>query len=140
MSKIYVYSTLTSGQSYTIYAPEHNGVPRILETISINGGANLASKQLITPLGVRTEITEEQLEKLKENRLFKMHVEGGFIKTMKIKTDPEKVVPDLESRDRSAPIVPQDYEFSNNSAKPEIRTEKPTAIRKPIVRKTSAKK
>ena len=119
MSDVYVYSTATASTAYTIWnevAP--GGIPSPKRSITINGGANLADKSLVTPYGVVTKISSEDLALLENNRHFQQHVDAGFIMYSKNKEDPNKVASDMVGRDKSAPLVPQDYEFSDEGPKP----------------------
>lgn len=111
MAKIYIYSTLTSDQLYTSYKSSTNGVPLPTSKILIRGGANLMTKHLVTPQGVVTEVTAEELAELRKNEVFKLHVENGFIQVSDAKKDIEKAVTEMEGRDQSAPIVEQDGEI-----------------------------
>jgi hypothetical protein len=108
--KLYLISTLSAPQKYTVYGDAARGVPREQTSILVNGGANVANKNLITPQGVYTEITEDQLAILKENKLFQTHEKNGFIKVDDKKIDTEKAVSDLEKRDEAAPLTPGDFE------------------------------
>lgn len=111
MSKIYIYSTLTSDQLYTNYRASVNGVPQVASKILIKGGANLMTKALVTPHGAVTEVTAEELAELRRNSVFNLHVENGFIKVSEAKGEVEKVAADMTGRDQSAPIVEQDEEI-----------------------------
>lgn len=111
MSKLYVYSTLTNSQTYTGWRQAGaNDLPVQEWAVTINGGTNLANKHLVTPRGVVTEITAEQEALLQTNMVFQLHVKNGFIKIDKKSVDAEIVAADLEGRDKSSPIVPEDYE------------------------------
>ena len=113
----YIYSTLTAPNLYTNYVKSNSDLPIVESKVLINGGANVASKNLITPYGVVTSVTDEQLEALQQNDDFKLHVENGFIKISTAKEDADVVAADMNSRDDAAPIVPQDYEGATG-AKP----------------------
>jgi hypothetical protein len=106
----YVYSTLTAGQDYLNYVqgPADIKIPEG-NPVRIDGGHGVATKKLITPIGVATEVTDEELSYLRRNEGFKAHVKQGFIIVSESKSDPEKVVPDMIGRDRSSPVVPSDY-------------------------------
>ena len=108
MSRIYVYSTLTADQVYTSYKSSVNGVPLVTARIAIAGGANLMTKHMVTPQGVVTEVSAEDLAELRQNEVFKLHEKNGFITVSESKVDVEKVVPDMVGRDQSAPIVEND--------------------------------
>lgn len=108
MAKIYVYSTLTSDQIYANYGPSANGVPMLISKILIKGGANLMTKHLVTPHGVVTSVTAEELAELRKNEVFKLHEANGFLKISEAKADADEVAADMETRDQSAPLVQQD--------------------------------
>lgn len=109
MAKHYVYSTLTNDTKYVRYAPARaNGAPNVeLDSVLIAGGANRADKHLITPRGVMTQVTDEQLEMLQNNEAFKRHVEQGYMLVRTDRVDPEvAVAADMEQRDGAAPLTP----------------------------------
>lgn len=119
-ANIFIFSTLTSDQIYAMWSPPPaGGVARIERQVKIKGGANVASKLLVTPVGVRTQVTEEELDLLEKNHTFNRHVAGGFIQVRKDKVDPEvAVAADMEQRDKSAPYTPESPEFAESGAKP----------------------
>lgn len=108
----YVYSTLSNSM---IYTPGDKDSPLhanpLLARIHIRGGANVAKRTatggLYTPKGVVTEVTDDQMDALKDNIHFKNHMEKGFISFEKKKVKIEKGVADLESGDKSKPIIPK---------------------------------
>ena len=117
----YVYSTLTNSTSYAIYKPtDPKQVGVIEKKILIKGGSNLATKTLITPLGVATKVSDEELELLEKDFHFKQHVKNGFITVDKRVLTPEKAVEHLNKRDLSAPKTPNDPEFKGKPPKTEI--------------------
>jgi hypothetical protein len=117
--RIYIYSTLTGAVKYNTYAQDDGAaLPRVIRSVLIKGGANLADKNLVTPKGVMTEITEEQLADLREISVFQLHEKNGFIKIETSNRDIEKTVSDMQARDESAPLTPDDFEDSE--IKPEV--------------------
>lgn len=110
MAKIFIYSTLTADQIYTSWKASANGVPQATSKILVKGGANLMTKHMVTPRGVVTEVTPEELAELRQNEVFKLHQANGFIQVSEAKTDVEKAVSDMVGRDQSAPLVEQDEE------------------------------
>ena len=82
----------------------------------------MANDRLITPRGVVTEITEEQADYLRANKVFQLHEKNGFVQISDAKTDPDKAAADMTGRDQSAPEVPQtlpeDLQPTSESAKP----------------------
>lgn len=115
----YVYSTLTASQNYTGYKPHVEGqshnVPE--KHVLIKGGSNVAGRHLHTPIGIATKVTDDELKFLEQHPIFKLHQENGFIKVSTANEDTEKVAGDMETRDKAAPLVPQDFE-GKEGAKP----------------------
>lgn len=109
---LYVYSTLSADVRYC--AHEQGGadvqVPR--DGILIKGGAGVIDKRLLTPEGaIVTTIDADDLEQLRGDEVFKLHEANGYIKVSEHKEDGEKVAgQDMETRDASAQLTPQDYE------------------------------
>lgn len=108
MQEYFVYSTLSSDMSYTNYAAGGADLPVPLPSVFIKGGAGVANDRVMTAAGVMTKITEEQLAYLRDNPVFQLHEQNGFISVETSNIDPEKVAADMTGRDASAPIVPQD--------------------------------
>ena len=108
-SRIQLFSTLTADQKYTFWKTFTSGAaPEPVREIIIKGGANVATRLLVTPKGARTEISEDDLALLQENEVFKRHVEGGFITWRKEIVEPEVAVADgMAQRDKSAPPTPE---------------------------------
>jgi hypothetical protein len=90
--------------------------PEIIAQVVIKGGANLATDRLITPLGVRTEVTDQQLEQLEQNTIFQKHKKQGFIVVMSDKEDPDDIAKGMTPKDQSAPVTPNDPIFKRHDA------------------------
>lgn len=112
MSKAkFVYSTLPAAQAYTSHkATGDEGLSIPERTVIIKGGASLADHRFETPLGVMTEITEDDFEFLKKNVVFMRHAQRGFIKVLDEKIDVEKVAADQNRASGDVPVTPQDFE------------------------------
>ncbi len=114
MSKVYVVSTLTSSQAYTLFKnqdAEGKKIPRADRVVTVKGGHGVAdSSTLITPQGVVTEITEEQAALLNDVPMFKRHEKKGFVKILKKKPDAAKSSADLAQKDGSAPLTADSFE------------------------------
>lgn len=106
----YIFSTLTGGQEYTGYASGGGDIPVAERKVFVAGGSNLPDKRLITPIGVMTEVSDEDFSWLQENEVFKMHRANGFITVRDKEAAPEKVATEMETRDQSAPLVEADFE------------------------------
>jgi hypothetical protein len=110
---VYIYSTLSCPQRYVKWAEAVAGnVPREERAVLIQGGANVADTNLITPRGVVTEIKDEEYELLKQNELFATHVKNGYITVEDRKADVDKVVSGMEARSPDAPLTPGDFNVS----------------------------
>lgn len=108
--KHYVYSTLTDTVNYQVTANGGGDIPVGVQDIVIHGGSNIPDKFLRTPQGVVTPVTEQELEALRQNHVFRLHEANGFIKVSDKKTDPEKVAADMTTRDQAAPLVESDFD------------------------------
>lgn len=107
----YIFSTLTASQKYPIYEKvPGRDIPRMSSYVLIHGGANLPSKVLVTPRGVMTSISDEQFERLNQCSSFQKHVNGGYLTVEDRSYDPDEAAEDMEPKDSSAPMVPEDFE------------------------------
>lgn len=105
----YVFSTMSTDVDYTIYGEAVNDMPTIERRITINGGANVATKRLITPRGVMTPVEDADLEILNAHPIFIMHQKNGFITVEKKSHDPDEVATNMKARDESAPLTDGDF-------------------------------
>src|SRR5579859_1519785 len=112
----YVYSTATCSTNYCEYAPtddKNKGHAVIRKKVLIQGGHGIASQfhnggmgHIHTPKGVATEVSEEDLEFLLQDKNFIRHMEAGFITVDKKKVDPAKRAENMKQKDGSAPLTP----------------------------------
>lgn len=105
----YVYSTLTCDNVYADYVKAGDQL-NIHRQVLIKGGHGVMNKNFMTPLGVVTEVSDDDLRFLMNNSAFKFHLEGNFLKVEEKAYEPEKVAADMERADNSAQITPADYE------------------------------
>lgn len=99
MSRIYIYSTLSNDQRYQL----KDG-----RSVLVAGKANVANKQLITPKGMATAISEDEFNLLQENIVFKAHSNNGFVSASHDKQDAEAFASrNLEASDKSAQDTPE---------------------------------
>lgn len=94
---VYVISTMTQNVSYNLYDTTKRDQPIFLKGILIRGGAGINSarsgfgemqsdaegRPIWTAEGFVTPISEADWEILKENKVFKKHMDAGYIKTTK---------------------------------------------------------
>jgi len=117
----HIYSTLANNQRYATYKPSQPGqdIAIIDKEVLIEGKAGVANKNLITPRGVVTKITDSQYKILDQCKMFNRHVTRGYIAVEKKNEAIDKVLVGMEPRDVSAPITPEFYEKApDNIAKP----------------------
>lgn len=107
----FIFSTLTCGQDYAEWEDGGGDLKTIKRKVTVRGGANVANKKtLVTPLGVPTEVSEDDLAFLKAHPEFQRHLKGGFVTISSKNHDPEKVVSDMKGPDESAPLTPADFQ------------------------------
>lgn len=107
----FILSTLSAPVEYTIYSSDlagnqHPTVNRVIDKVVIDGYANMANRHFVTNKSVLTEVTDEQLELLKMNKVFQMHVNNGYLKIVETKTEDTS---NMEEFDKSAPLTPDKY-------------------------------
>ena len=107
--KMHVFSKMAASVKYVDWLPGGADLPYAGKSVLIRGGAGVASKNLITPLGIHTEVTAEEAEILKRNRVFQLHLKNGSVVMQESNADPEKVVADMGPDDPSAPLTPADF-------------------------------
>lgn len=110
---VYIYSTLTNDQSYDVYKLAPTGVSVLVASIKIAGGHGRINDRFVTPRGVVTEVTVEQLKLLKQCEVFNTHVKNGFIVVESKKKDAEAVAIEMEGADKSAQASPATYVAKN---------------------------
>lgn len=115
----HIYSTLSASTQYVTYRKNDSREMAIAEKrITIKGGANVASKNLITPRGVVTTVSDEDYAELMQNPVFLKHLEGHYIFCDPVKANANKVAEkNMEARDVSAPLTPDDPKFQNVKGK-----------------------
>lgn len=106
MAKNYIHSTASQPMVYPIYAGGTDRPVKVKE-IRINGKANVVDpRTLVTPTGVVTEVSDEDLELLKKSAAFQRHVARGFLRVM---TDSELNTKDMQKRDGCAQLLDSEY-------------------------------
>lgn len=123
---IHIFSTLSSPQIFTKWStPSETGMlPTIEREVAVKGGAGIASKNLITPNGVHTAITQEDYDAICDLKHFKDFVESGHIRVERKEHDIDKMVSDMNPRDPGGPITPADYETAAKDGSQPLPTDK----------------
>ena len=102
----HIYSTLTNDMLYTTWDKREGlNFNEINKQIFIKGGTGVATKHLVTEFGIKTEVSDEDLEHLESNPTFQLHKANGFIKILKRKVEPEKAIVDMSLQDESRPLT-----------------------------------
>lgn len=109
----HIYSTMSSDNEYVRYS-EHGpqGVNIAERAVLIKGGSGVNRKNVGTPLGVYTSVSDEDFEWLKDDFSFNQHKRNGYITVQKSKVDPEVAAADMKTHDQrtdACPLVPQDF-------------------------------
>ncbi|BFI62752.1 hypothetical protein KD5_25020 [Yersinia pseudotuberculosis] len=105
----YVFSTISTDVKYTFYGQSANDMPAIEHTITIKGGANVATKNLITPKGVMTPVEDAEVDMLNTHPVFLRHKKNGFVHVEAKPAAADDVASDMEPRDESAPLIDDDF-------------------------------
>lgn len=106
----HIVSKLAAGMDYVTYSKGPNGKQVPDGHITVKGGADVADKRtLLTPEGVVTSVSNDELKQLRSNPLFKVHEASGALLVTDKKPEPAKAAADLQ-RDESSQLTPQDYE------------------------------
>lgn len=114
---IRVFSTMATDISYVEYrAGPQGGVPSIARSVTIKGGAHVPTKHLVTPRGVVTKVSAEDLDFLVNNREFKLHLASGFMKFESRNVELEDAVADMNPKDSLRPLTAKDYELGGRAA------------------------
>lgn len=113
----YVYSTLTHSQAYVDYEPmpevagQLGRLPVERHRVTIEGGHGIPiRKTLVTPYGVMTPVSDDELEFLLAHPIFKLHVENGNVTYSKTKEDKDTVAASMKQKDNAAQKTPEDFE------------------------------
>jgi len=94
-------------------------MPALVKRVIIRGKANIAmpkmpgERQVFTPLGKQTIVSDDDLAFLETNRDFKSHVKRALVTVIKAKTakpNVDKVVRDMQAKDGFAPHTDKSIE------------------------------
>jgi hypothetical protein len=116
--KHYVFSTATTPVSFVEYSPHvANRVPTVKRKVIIKGGANRPTKHLLTPRGIATEVSAEDMDFLSKDVKFQKMVKEGFMTFASDEREIDRVVSDMKAKDNSAPGVAADFVKGGRFAK-----------------------
>jgi|13_taG_2_1085334.scaffolds.fasta_scaffold04809_6 hypothetical protein len=99
MNKVYIYSTSSCDNNFTIR--DQNG--NVTGRVTIAGKANITDKfTLITREGALTVLDQDKYDLIKDDYFFKSDIENGFTTVEQKKVDVEKVIKNMTKKDKSA--------------------------------------
>ena len=126
----FITSRVSASNDYVLEWTSANGMKKAKRTFHVNGGADVINKKtLLTPSGVITEISDDELEALKKNDpLFCFHLNNNTLVIRGTEKEAEKAKTELE-KDKSSQLTPEDYEngnekkemFKKNAKKPRVK-------------------
>lgn len=119
-----IFSTMTGAVTYTDWKLSPGGLSVAGKQVTIKGGANVADRRtIITPRGIGTQVSDEDLAFLEKDPTFLFHKQNGFITIDSVADirDADLAASGMEGRDDSAPDVEQD--FTANGEKPPVVVE-----------------
>lgn len=107
---VLVYSTLASSQVYGPYTQGGGDLPRREVSVLIKGGSGVSNKHFLTPQGVVTTITQEELALCRQDLVFRNQEAAGYLLVDESgkATDPDHVATDMNPDDPSRPLAPAD--------------------------------
>ena len=122
MATYHVFSKLSSDVTYHDWVSGGADLPVKAHSVMIKGGAGVTTKNLITPIGVHTEISDRDAEMLNRNEVFKLHQKNGFVQIQKKNADVEKVVADMgdtsDYKTSSRQLTSLDFDKEKNEPQP----------------------
>lgn len=86
-----------------------NQLPQVRRSVRIEGGANCPNKFMVTPNGVLTRVSDDDLAFLMSNAKFQEVMKAGFMSVIADDRDMEKAVRDMAKKDGCAPKVESDF-------------------------------
>lgn len=113
----FVYSTLATDMAYAAFTKGGGDLPVPIEPVLVKGGAGVATRNLITPRGVMTRITDAEYARMVDDPIFQLHKANGFVTIETAQGDAEAVAANLSAADPSRPLEPGDIELDPDAPK-----------------------
>lgn len=114
----YVYSTLAADNVYAAHEQGGGDMPVPIPGVLIRGGTGvMAGGQgaLITPRGVATRVTEEELGRLLADPTFKLHEANGFLDVSDAEAPAEAVAANMRQDDAGRQLETGDFDGAVNA-------------------------
>lgn len=109
----YLHSTLANNQKYAVEGYNQDGTKK---SIFVAGKAGIPNQHMLILPAAITEVTEEELNLLKRNHVFDLHVKNGFITIEGKKLDAEKAASSMNKSDKSKPKTEAELEAEGKKA------------------------
>lgn len=109
----YLHSTLANNQKYWDGGYNQDGSKR---SIFVAGKAGIPNQHMLILPAAITEVSDEELELLKRNHVFDLHVKNGFITIEGKKVEAEKVASSMNKSDKSKPKTKEEFEAEGKQA------------------------
>lgn len=109
----YICSNMVADNCYVEYVPSNdkaNDLPRRRKSVTVKGGTGIANKNVITPLGVVTSVSDDDCAFLEAHPVFKKQMKRGFLQVLKKSpstNEREKISTEELKEDKSAPLTPE---------------------------------
>lgn len=131
----HVISSLANAQAFHLYEalkPEQltaGMTPRVLKTVHIKGGSGIADRALVTPHGVVTTVSEEDLNTLRQIDAFKDFEKNGYMVVEEGGSTPaaDKFASEMNVDKGSQPRSPAHYE-EKDEKHPEVMSATDNAV------------
>jgi hypothetical protein len=109
----HVFSTLSADTRYVGW-DKSNGVNTVSRSVLVRGGSGVAllgaGQRVLTPYGVRTEVTDDDAKFLSEHPQFLEHQKRNHVRIENVARDPEKVAQKMDKDERGAQKTPEDVQ------------------------------
>lgn len=114
-NQCYIYSTLSADVLYGPYRPGGGDIPERVAHVHIKGKAGITTDRLVTPRGVVTPVTAEQLAICEADPVFIMHRTNGFIVVDDADMDADNMGDSMAKDKGSAPTTAADFKAQTDS-------------------------
>lgn len=120
MKQQFIVSTATNDNHFPIYGDRAPGrAPTVKGSITIKGKAGLPNKHLLTPRGVVTSVTSEELAELEKHKIYlRMRDNGWFTVVNADPRDADKIAADQAEGDGSKQLTKAELAKKSAAAKP----------------------
>lgn len=107
----YIFSTASTSLSFVEFSKlEKNRHPKIVRKVTIRGGANVPQKRtILTPKGIPTLISDNDLDFLMVDPNFQKFVKRGFLTVGSDERDMPAALAGMQAGDKSQPKVGADF-------------------------------